>query len=70
MDIEDLFNEDNHPLEESKEAPLVIPEFGPCSVDGEEDQTSAHQKQNGCCKNEKCLVSSDIKCCEETKSIK
>lgn len=32
MDIEDLFNEDNHPYEEKKQdLPLVIPEFDPCS---------------------------------------
>ena len=42
MDIEDLFNEDNHPqYEESKEAPLVIPSFGACGGgegSDEEDQ--------------------------------
>ena len=32
MDIEDLFNESNYPLEEKKEEfPLVIPEFDPCT---------------------------------------
>lgn len=33
MDIEDLFNE-TLTLEESKDEPLVIPEFGPCSGEG------------------------------------
>jgi hypothetical protein len=31
MDIEDLFNEDNYPIEETKNDVLVIPEFDPCS---------------------------------------
>jgi hypothetical protein len=30
MDIEDLFNESNYE-EESKESPMVVPEFDPCS---------------------------------------
>jgi hypothetical protein len=37
MDIEDLFNEDKQYIEESKSQTLVIPEFGPCSVDNEDE---------------------------------
>ena len=49
MDIEDLFNEDasSHLYEESKEAPMIIPDFGPCSVDGgdDDDQESGSASQ-------------------------
>jgi hypothetical protein len=37
-DIEDLFNEDKY--EETKDDTLVVPEFGPCSADTEEDSTT------------------------------
>jgi hypothetical protein len=40
MDIEDLFNEET--LSESKESPpMVIPEFGPCSGDGNSESKQA-----------------------------
>ena len=36
MDIEDLFNEDNHQQEEESKTPLVIPEFGGCDAEDED----------------------------------
>jgi hypothetical protein len=42
MDIEDLFNEDNYQHEESKQLPLVIPEFGQCGGgQGSDDEEPA-----------------------------
>lgn len=72
MDIEDLFNEQ---YEESKEAPLVIPEFGPCSIDGAEEEADGHQKKDTCCKKEgKSLACSDLDtkgaCCKDEEEKK
>lgn len=64
-DIEDLFNEDKY--EETKDDTLVVPDFGPCSVDNEEE-TKTPQK---CCKDEKrSLTCSELNqgCKEETKT--
>ena len=47
-DIEDLFNE--AALQE--ESPMIIPEFGPCSVDGgadEETKESSKAGSTACC---------------------
>jgi hypothetical protein len=63
MDIEDLFNEDNHYQEESK-TPLVIPEFGGC--DGEDEDSEGkkpHKASCACKKGGKSLACSDITCC-------
>ena len=38
MDIEDLFREGLDLHEETKDEPNVIPEFGPCSIDNEEEK--------------------------------
>ena len=54
MDIEDLFNEMLHEQadeeEESKQQPMVIPEFGPCSGGGDDDHNDdervRHPEQN------------------------
>jgi hypothetical protein len=63
MDIEDLFNEDF----KETDSPLVIPEFGPCSGDGGDQE----ETKESCKKDHKnTLTCSDLKkCCkdEETK---
>ena len=58
MDIEDLFNEEF----KETDSPLVIPEFGPCSGDGDQEET-----KESCKKDQKnTLTCSDLKkCCKE-----
>ena len=71
MDIEDLFNEDNH--EEESKTPLVIPEFGGCDGEDEDSEDKKpHKTSCACKKGGKSLACSDITCCqkEESKVIK
>jgi hypothetical protein len=65
-DIEDLFNEDF----KEAETPMIIPDFGPGSVDGAQEE---EKKGSACCKTDdkQSLTSSQLKpcdCIEETKT--
>jgi len=70
MDIEDLFNEDNYPVEEEKKTVLVIPEFDPCTgaIDNLDGIASSQKKSHGCSIGSKSLTcSSACQCKEESK---
>lgn len=61
MDIEDLFTE-NFNLEESKDEPMVIPEFGACGKD-EESATIPSKGGAGACCSGKSLSCSTLQPC-------
>lgn len=62
MDIEDLFTE-NFNLEESKDEPMVIPEFGGCGEGADEESSAPAKGGAGACCSGKSLSCSTMQPC-------